>query len=161
MYTGYIYYALTSPEGSENAVEVFHGDATQMSNFIDRDRSKVYDAANGKQDHYLHGYYIYARMPEGSQGKKSQEKLRKKRPKKFDKQLESVKWHLNVYGNTSVDRDPTKLLDALAKDGYLVTAKHEPERVIRMKGSSTEIEVWDECWILELKSKVDVSNERT
>lgn len=160
MYRGYDYYALTAPEGDPNAKEVVHGTSYDVGKYLDRHNSGVRAAANGKANHFLNGHYVYARLPEGSKFKKDSIRIaaKKPRPTKFAKKLKEVEWHLDFYKNTIVYQDPKKLLDALAEDGYLVSSKHEPRRVIKSLGGGV-METYRECWILELKSKIDISKE--
>ena len=83
-----------------------------------------------------------------------------KKKTKFDKKIESIEWHLDIYGNTIIYKDYEKINKRLEKDGYFVTALHEPERVIKYTNISGEgdRDIYSECWILTLvrKETIDV-----
>ena len=80
---------------------------------------------------------------------------------KFEKRLEMIKVHLDVYGNTFTNKNPQKYLDALESQyGYKVSVEYRPKRTVLYRGVGTEI--YDEIYILRLvsKPKEEISNGR-
>lgn len=92
----------------------------------------------------------------------SKESIRKKdgekkspRQTKFEKEVDFIKRHLDIYGNTIMFKNPIKHLKALGEMGYLTTIKHNPKRVINYKSENAVInrETFDESWVIELIRK--------
>lgn len=88
-------------------------------------------------------------------------KVKKAKNSKFKEQLDMIKWHLDVYGNTVSWVEPKKYIEALEKDGYFVESRHVPKKVIHQKHSTNISDIFYECWILTLikKEPKEVSND--
>lgn len=80
---------------------------------------------------------------------------KEKRTKKFDIELDRIKRHLDIYGDTIVWKEPSMFLKALEEIGYFTETKHTPRRVIKYRKSidHPRFEVLDENWIIKLVKK--------
>ena len=159
MFKGFEYVIMDAPKDDPSAKEIFRGTSNDVCEYIGKSISTVYELSKGKNDHECNGYFIYSRnKKEKGEYLLQAPKKKQKKLSKFEKKVKEYERRFDIYGNTITYSDPKRMLDAFAEDGYLVTSKHEPKRVIRNKSGGI-VEVYSECWILELKNKIDISKE--
>lgn len=120
-----------------------------------------YKILKNKEDILANQYYTEIYICNGSEEAEAKKKELLNNPKvpkevrkksAFEKQVETVEQMLKMHGNTIIWKNANRVIKRLEKDGYSVNVKHEPKRVIRSLLKPTA-EVWDECWILELKKE--------
>jgi len=101
---------------------------------------------------YYRSPFNEARLAEGATGEKAESLAAKRKMSKFERKLDMIKRHLDIYGNTFTNKDPKKYLDALKERyGYIVDAEYRPCRTVIYKGVGAE--EFDEIYILTLISK--------
>ena len=111
--------------------------------------------------YYLPGGNFIERVELSKRKDKEEQDRRKKRSRsKFEKQINSIEHHLDVYKNTIIYKDSKRIEDRLEKDGYHVRLIHEPKRIIKSTNvSHSGCEVYPECWIIELIGKDEINND--
>ena len=80
-----------------------------------------------------------------------------KKKSKVDLKIEEIEMLLRIHKNTIIYKDAKRVINQLAKDGYIVSVNHEPKRVIKHYLGGQE--VYSECWILTLTERREPVNE--
>ena len=77
-----------------------------------------------------------------------------RRKSKFEKEYENVKWHLDIYGNTIVWKDPKKIIKELESDGYEVEVEFRERKVTRyITADNIAVDELPKRWIITLIKK--------
>ena len=107
-------------------------------------------------------YYVeggYEKWAGGGRPRKKKLEMKIKFKSRFEKRLDMIKRHLDMYGNTFTNRNPKKYIAALKERwSYEVKVEYRPRRVVHMVNSTDLADVYDEIYILTLLSKPEETN---
>ena len=123
---------------------------------------QVRHAAFSPQHILLKLYYVeggYETWAGGGRPRKKKPEMTPKFKSRFERRLDMIKRHLDMYGNTFTNNNPKKYIAALKERyGYEVDVEYRPRRVVHMVNSTDLADVYDEIYILTLISKPEETN---
>lgn len=126
----------------------------EVCDFIGCNKSSISSALNEGRNLIKKKYLVNRYSMDDYYEKEKRDNKQKKKQTQFEKEVELVRWHLDIYGNTIVWKNPKRIIEQLEKQGYETSVEHREPRIVRYFTPDGKVnDNLDERWIITLIKK--------